>query len=95
MSGILFNSSGYDESNSVNNIITRCSFFYFNVLGDLSYSDCVGRLWDSYGEMIEPLSSQIPWMVSPGNHEIEHIFVNKTNPAGEKDICKLIDFFGL
>ena len=52
------------------------------MLGDLSYGDCVGRLWDSYGEMIEPLSSQIPWMVSPGNHEIEHIFVNKTNAAG-------------
>jgi Calcineurin-like phosphoesterase len=53
------------------------------MLGDLSYGDCVGRLWDSYGEMIEPLSSQIPWMVCPGNHEIEHIFVNKTNAAGE------------
>jgi Calcineurin-like phosphoesterase len=66
--------------------------FYFNVLGDLSYGDCVGRLWDSYGEMIEPLSSQIPWMVSPGNHEIEHIFVNKTNAAGEKKLSKLFDY---
>lgn len=39
--------------------------------GDLSYADCDQSLWDSYGEMIEPLSSYTPWMVCPGNHEIE------------------------
>jgi predicted phosphodiesterase len=41
--------------------------------GDLSYADCNQDLWDSYGQMIEPLSSKIPWMVGPGNHEIEYI----------------------
>ena len=39
--------------------------------GDLSYADCNQPLWDSYGEMIEPLASYKPWMVCPGNHEIE------------------------
>lgn len=39
--------------------------------GDLSYADCDQTLWDTYGEMIEPLASYTPWMVSPGNHEIE------------------------
>jgi hypothetical protein len=39
--------------------------------GDLSYADCNQSLWDSYGEMIEPLASYKPWMVCPGNHEIE------------------------
>jgi predicted phosphodiesterase len=39
--------------------------------GDLSYADCKAALWDSYGEMIEPLAKQIPWMVCAGNHEIE------------------------
>ena len=39
--------------------------------GDLSYADCDQTLWDSYGEMIEPLASNTPWMVCPGNHEIE------------------------
>jgi hypothetical protein len=39
--------------------------------GDLSYADCNQELWDSYGLMIEPLSSVKPWMVCPGNHEIE------------------------
>ena len=40
--------------------------------GDLSYADCNHSLWDSYGEMIEPLSKKIPWMVCAGNHEIEY-----------------------
>jgi hypothetical protein len=39
--------------------------------GDLSYADCDQELWDSYGDMIEPLASLKPWMVCPGNHEIE------------------------
>lgn len=39
--------------------------------GDLSYADCNQKLWDSYGELIEPLASRIPWMVGPGNHELE------------------------
>ncbi len=39
--------------------------------GDLSYADCNQTLWDTYGNMIQPLASYIPWMVCPGNHEIE------------------------
>lgn len=39
--------------------------------GDLSYADCDQELWDSYGDMIEPVASLKPWMVCPGNHEIE------------------------
>jgi len=39
--------------------------------GDLSYADCNQPLWDSYGEMIEPLAKRVPWMVCAGNHEIE------------------------
>ncbi len=40
--------------------------------GDLSYADCNQDLWDTYGQMIEPVSSRIPWAVGPGNHEIEY-----------------------
>jgi len=40
-------------------------------VGDLSYADCNQELWDTYGEMIEPLASRVPWMVGPGNHELE------------------------
>ena len=31
-------------------------------------------------------------MVSPGNHEIEHIFVNKTNAAGKIFFYELFNF---
>ncbi len=39
--------------------------------GDLSYADCQEGRWDSYFRMIEPLARRIPWMATPGNHEIE------------------------
>lgn len=39
--------------------------------GDLSYADCNQPLWDSYGILIEDLAKERPWMVGPGNHEIE------------------------
>lgn len=39
--------------------------------GDMSYADCDSKRWDSYFDMIEPLSKAIPWMVAAGNHEIE------------------------
>lgn len=39
--------------------------------GDLSYADCKQPLWDHFGNMIQPLAKSIPWMVGPGNHEIE------------------------
>jgi hypothetical protein len=47
--------------------------------GDLSYADCEQTLWDSYGQMIEPLASHKPWMVCPGNHEIEFNGTDYTN----------------
>ena len=40
-------------------------------------------MWDDYGEMIESVSSKIPWMVGPGNHEIEQIFVSDVDVDGK------------
>jgi len=39
--------------------------------GDLSYANCEQDIWDEYGNMVQFLSSTIPWMTIPGNHEIE------------------------
>jgi hypothetical protein len=39
--------------------------------GDLSYANCNQPIWDDYGKMVEPLAAAVPWMVGPGNHEIE------------------------
>ena len=39
--------------------------------GDLSYADCKQERWDTYAELMHPLSSRAPWMTIVGNHEIE------------------------
>lgn len=39
--------------------------------GDMSYADCDLTRWETYFTMIEPLAQTLPWMVIPGNHEIE------------------------
>ena len=66
---------------TINHLINEPNIDMILHAGDLSYADCEQTLWDSYGEMIEPLSSFVPWMVSPGNHEIEfNTFDTNTNP---------------
>ncbi|KAG2769481.1 hypothetical protein JG687_00005691 [Phytophthora cactorum] len=39
--------------------------------GDLSYADSEQYRWDRWGKLIEPLIARMPWMVAPGNHEVE------------------------
>lgn len=41
--------------------------------GDLAYADLLQPLWDSFGNLVEPLASKRPWMVTQGNHEVEKI----------------------
>ena len=52
-------------------------------VGDLAYADagqpnpnengypCTQQIWDNFGLMFEPLSSKVPVMILPGNHDIE------------------------
>lgn len=40
-------------------------------VGDMAYADTNQTLWGSYGEYVQNISSRIPFMVGPGNHEIE------------------------
>jgi predicted phosphodiesterase len=47
--------------------------------GDLPYADSNGSRWDTYGHMVEPLSSRLQWMACPGNHEIESDFYTGMN----------------
>ncbi|CAI5703124.1 unnamed protein product [Peronospora effusa] len=39
--------------------------------GDLSYADGEQHRWDRWGKIVEPLTARMPWMISPGNHEVE------------------------
>jgi len=42
------------------------------LLGDLAYADGVPPRWDSFGRMFDEAGcADIPWLVLPGNHEIE------------------------
>lgn len=41
-------------------------------VGDLSYANggFTEYIWDIWAEMVEPIAAQLPYMVTPGNHEI-------------------------
>ncbi|KAK9089682.1 hypothetical protein Scep_028764 [Stephania cephalantha] len=53
--------------------IDQCKYDMHLLPGDLSYADYLQRLWDSFGELVQPLASSRPWMVTEGNHEEESI----------------------
>jgi 3',5'-cyclic AMP phosphodiesterase CpdA len=38
--------------------------------GDISYADGIQQLWDEYCRKMEPISAHVPYMTTPGNHEL-------------------------
>ncbi|KAL8526331.1 hypothetical protein ACS0TY_015520 [Phlomoides rotata] len=48
--------------------------------GDLSYADLIQPSWDTFGQLVQPLASARPWMVTQGNHEVEKIPVIHHEP---------------
>lgn len=38
-------------------------------IGDLSYADGTQGVWDTYGKLLQPLASTLPWILGIGNHE--------------------------
>ncbi|KAK4398514.1 Purple acid phosphatase 18 [Sesamum angolense] len=53
--------------------IDQCKYDIHLLPGDLSYADYIQRRWDTFGELLQPLASRRPWMVTQGNHEMESI----------------------
>ena len=52
-------------------------------LGDLSYADGTGHIWDQYMAMIEPYASRVPITVGVGNHEYDHTWGGQgKDPSG-------------
>lgn len=43
--------------------------------GDISYANGFQSVWDTWGQIADPLARQVPWMVATGNHEIFWAFV--------------------
>lgn len=54
--------------------ISKSNYDVFLLPGDLSYADTVQPRWDSFGQVVQPLASQRPWMVTQGNHDVEELF---------------------
>ncbi|XP_022716919.1 purple acid phosphatase 18-like [Durio zibethinus] len=53
--------------------IDQCKYDIHLLPGDLSYADYMQHRWDTFGELVQPLASARPWMVTEGNHEKENI----------------------
>lgn len=53
--------------------IDKCKYDVHLLPGDLSYADYLQHRWDTFGELVQPLASSRPWMVTQGNHEKESI----------------------
>ncbi|XP_078436884.1 purple acid phosphatase 18 [Wolffia australiana] len=51
----------------------NCEYDVHLLPGDLSYADYQQNRWDSFGDLVEPLASSRPWMVTQGNHEKEYM----------------------
>ena len=49
--------------------------------GDLGYAEGKGWIWDKWGSMVSPGAAIAPYMVSVGNHELDHTKGN--DPSGE------------
>ncbi|XP_021758896.1 purple acid phosphatase 18-like [Chenopodium quinoa] len=53
--------------------IDLCKYDMHLLPGDLSYANYMQHRWDTFGELVQPLASSRPWMVTEGNHEKENI----------------------
>ncbi|XP_065862367.1 purple acid phosphatase 18 [Euphorbia lathyris] len=53
--------------------IHQCEYDVHLVPGDLAYADYIQHRWDTFGELVQPLASSRPWMVTEGNHESESV----------------------
>ena len=40
-----------------------------------------GFIWDVWGELVEPISSKVAYMVTVGNHEYDHVGL-RPDPSG-------------
>jgi len=51
--------------------------------GDISYARGVSGTWDAWFDLIEPYASQVPYMITIGNHEFDYSSGGENDPSGE------------
>jgi hypothetical protein len=55
-----------------NNELSRPIVRSIHHIGDLSYAQGASHVWDEWLNMIEPIASRVPYMISVGNHEYDY-----------------------
>lgn len=53
-------------------------------VGDISYAEGAGYIWEQFGHMIEPTATRIPYHVAIGNHEYDHTSGGQNDPSKAK-----------
>jgi len=78
----------YNSSMTMYHMLLESEGYYFHgndgvkaslaiCTGDMSYADSNQTRWDTWFNLISPLVSRLPFMVAPGNHEVESDAVTK------------------
>ncbi|GAB9468700.1 Inactive purple acid phosphatase 9 [Globisporangium polare] len=50
--------------------------------GDISYAMSRTYLWDQFGAIVQPVATELPYMVGIGNHEYDHTSGGEKDPSG-------------
>ena len=51
-------------------------------IGDISYADGIGAIWDAFMTEIQPIAAYVPYMISIGNHDYDHVTGGEKDPSG-------------
>jgi predicted MPP superfamily phosphohydrolase len=71
---------GYDARKTVEALKKQKNYNFILHTGDLPYAwKGQENKWDEWGRLVEPLSSKVPYMVTPGNHEDNYNFMSYKN----------------
>ena len=73
----------YDATTTMSRIRAAIDDFDFLLhFGDISYARGMGFVWEQFHVMTEPIAQQVPYMVSVGNHEYDHLRGGEKDPSG-------------
>ncbi len=51
-------------------------------IGDISYANGNGALWDTFMTQVQSIAAHVPYMVGIGNHEYDHETGGDKDPSG-------------
>jgi len=60
------------------------SYSFILHAGDHSYAEGFEWIWEYFFMNLQPIATKIPYMISIGNHEYDHVTGGKNDPSGAK-----------